>query len=587
MTTDSSNQFSMHNDSETVGFWINTQTGFGDFQAPIGFASDHLPWAVYSVNGNRLYMKIWNDADTGYDFETYYVTITSNQWIYATFTMSKSGGNMTVSTYMNGKLVGSETQGVSGTFANGGVLSIWDPSLGKPGKMDEVKIYPYARTADQIKQDYNAGLAGATASHGTGASSGNSPKWMTDGLVGHWEMDESSGTAVNDATGNANDGTLTNAEETGTAQSTSTTTTITDPSNASLSSANDTYNNMVIHITGGGGCGVDTDTERTILDYTGASKTFTVDAFSAEADNCTFEVLHQVGGKFGTALSFDGQNDYVNAGHGSSLNNFGNGGITVSAWVNLRGEPSASLPALVEKSSGDFSDTPSNQKGFYLSYGYVKNNPVNGIRWGVGDGTGYDSIMNWNDNADMLNRWRYLTCVADPAGTPGAKLKLYMDGVLVDSADRTHTGSIDLSSTDLNIARWALANSYFNGLIDDMRIYNRALSPDEINQLADWVPAPIHDYNFDEKSGTTAHDTGSGAPEGNVDGSLLAGLYGNADSGTTASLLKETDWYFGNDNSGYYDGWNLKATSGAANGNVATITNYNVIDPSNNKEVSF
>jgi len=61
------------------------------------------------------------------------------------------------------------------------------------GKIDEVKIYPYARTVDQIKQDYNAGLAGQSSSKGTSTAFGSSSdKWMSDGLVGHWKMDEAS-----------------------------------------------------------------------------------------------------------------------------------------------------------------------------------------------------------------------------------------------------------------------------------------------------------------------------------------------------------------------------------------------------------
>ena len=53
------------------------------------------------------------------------------------------------------------------------------------GYMDEVKIYPYARSADEIKRDYNAGLAGVSTSKGTSISFGTkSDSWMNEGLVG-------------------------------------------------------------------------------------------------------------------------------------------------------------------------------------------------------------------------------------------------------------------------------------------------------------------------------------------------------------------------------------------------------------------
>jgi len=65
------------------------------------------------------------------------------------------------------------------------------------GFLDEVKIYPYARTADQIKQDYAAGLAGISVPHGVSASFGSlSDSWMTDGLVGYWKMDETATTSA-------------------------------------------------------------------------------------------------------------------------------------------------------------------------------------------------------------------------------------------------------------------------------------------------------------------------------------------------------------------------------------------------------
>lgn len=88
------------------------------------------------------------------------------------------------------------------------------------GKLDEPKIYPYARTKAQIQTDYNAGLAGISASKGTAASFGDaSDKWMSDGLVGYWKMDESSwnGTAgeVKDASGNNNNGTAAGGATTG------------------------------------------------------------------------------------------------------------------------------------------------------------------------------------------------------------------------------------------------------------------------------------------------------------------------------------------------------------------------------------
>ncbi|MDO8592254.1 MAG: DUF2341 domain-containing protein [bacterium] len=86
------------------------------------------------------------------------------------------------------------------------------------GLMDEVKVYNYARSAAQIKMDYNVGLAGqggsGSGNEGTAVSAGGrSQKWMSDGLVGWWKMDEAVGTwngtagEVQDWSGNGNNGT--------------------------------------------------------------------------------------------------------------------------------------------------------------------------------------------------------------------------------------------------------------------------------------------------------------------------------------------------------------------------------------------
>ena len=76
------------------------------------------------------------------------------------------------------------------------------------GYIDEVKIYPYARSADQIKQDYAQGLAGQGSAHSASVYLGSkSDSWMSDGLVGYWKMDETATTSgAIDSSGNGNDG---------------------------------------------------------------------------------------------------------------------------------------------------------------------------------------------------------------------------------------------------------------------------------------------------------------------------------------------------------------------------------------------
>src|SRR5262249_22250503 len=66
-----------------------------------------------------------------------------------------------------------------------------------------------------------------------------------------------------------------------------------------------------------------------------------------------------------------------------------------------------------------------------------------------------------------------------PAGTyNGSRVRLYVNGTLVRSI--AVTGSMPNSSNPLRIGGDSVWGEYFNGLIDEVRIYNRALSATEI-----------------------------------------------------------------------------------------------------------
>ena len=72
-----------------------------------------------------------------------------------------------------------------------------------------------------------------------------------------------------------------------------------------------------------------------------------------------------------------------------------------------------------------------------------------------------------------LNGWTHLATTYD-----GAALRLYVNGALVKS--RALTGSIIASTGPLDIGSDAVWGEYFQGLIDDVRVYNKALSQAQI-----------------------------------------------------------------------------------------------------------
>src|SRR5207244_3787397 len=73
-----------------------------------------------------------------------------------------------------------------------------------------------------------------------------------------------------------------------------------------------------------------------------------------------------------------------------------------------------------------------------------------------------------------LNTWTHLAFTFD-----GSTLRLYMNGSLVRSSNMNN-GSIVTSAGALRIGGNAVFGEYFRGIIDEVRVYNRALTAADI-----------------------------------------------------------------------------------------------------------
>jgi hypothetical protein len=95
------------------------------------------------------------------------------------------------------------------------------------------------------------------------------------------------------------------------------------------------------------------------------------------------------------------------------------------------------------------------------------------------------SVNDWNRTAGLngsttinADEWHHLAAVYN-----GSVLQLYIDGKL--DASQPWTGGIGKNDSDVLIGENAQQSGrFFNGLIDDVRIYNHALSESEIKALA-------------------------------------------------------------------------------------------------------
>ena len=175
----------------------------------------------------------------------------------------------------------------------------------------------------------------------------------------------------------------------------------------------------------------------------------------------------------GQALSFDGVDDYVDVGDpASGVLDFGIGNFSVSFWAKTSQVANSSQwPEVLSKS--DFGSP--NRYGFEFFWG----NPT----WGAGKavfkiqsgGTQAGAINDFYATND--NSWHHYVGLRGPNG-----LFFYVDGVLV-GVDSTPLGSISNSSPFRIGAAGNDGWSEFGGLVDDVRVYNRALTGNDVNEL--------------------------------------------------------------------------------------------------------
>lgn len=274
----------------------------------------------------------------------------------------------------------------------------------------------------------------------------------TDGLVGHWKLDESSGASTAaDSSGNGNNGTLTNM----------------DPA---------------------------------------------TDWVAGEIDN---------------ALDFDGTNDYVTMGNilTSEITALP---VSVSAWVYPRTTQGGIFTL------DDFTSDSNGRQGFKVAlYGGTK---ISGMYYPCSGSAGSCRCEKVQNTGTLqLNAWNHVAVVF----TAYNNIKLYVNGI-ENSGTYYCSGTSNTINRGTFPARIGVITNYHgntwrtNGVIDDVRVYNRDLTTDEIETLSgrDLNTSLIGHWKLDETSGTTAADSSSSGLNGTMQGGL---------SGTNDSVVGQLD----------------------------------------------
>jgi hypothetical protein len=153
-------------------------------------------------------------------------------------------------------------------------------------------------------------------------------------------------------------------------------------------------------------------------------------------------------GKFGQALSFSG-NGEVNLGDVDFT-----GAFTVEGWFQTRSLYSGGCGSFVMKVH-DF--------GFEVCGGQLSGE--------VGANGAWTGRATTTLTTTDLNTWKHAAMTYD-----GTAVRLYINGALISTANGAHTSM----NSPLEFGRWSIGGEYWNGLIDEVRLYSRALTLAEI-----------------------------------------------------------------------------------------------------------
>lgn len=222
--------------------------------------------------------------------------------------------------------------------------------------------------------------------------------------------------------------------------------------------------------------------------------------------------------RVGNCLVFDGVNDYINISDSNSLKI--NGDLTISAWIKPLSLASQ-RQVLVDK-------------GYNSEFrlGFINNVSPYPIYAMHGDGVGnyyQTSII----NSLTQNEWQHIVIVRD---NTVKQYRGYKNGVL-NLTSGIYTINPTVTTHAVSIGRRIEGSEYFNGLMDDIRIYNRALSDNEITQLYN---SPVYSrYFYVDNVNRTVCGTGIVTTDPESD---CLGTSGVSEDPATQKIIVGTAW---------------------------------------------
>ncbi|MHC4743674.1 MAG: LamG-like jellyroll fold domain-containing protein, partial [Planctomycetota bacterium] len=218
-------------------------------------------------------------------------------------------------------------------------------------------------------------------------------------------------------------------------------------------------------------------------------------AYDSAGDNHgTIYGANWADGILGGALDFDGVDDYVEVPHDPSLDIPDQ--ITIGAWIFQ--DFSADRILVCKSPTATYRDNYPGNYGLYIWEGGL-------LHFCHQTGTGsMEYTLYTSSGTAAPGQWRHVAVTL----VEGETVQFYADGS--SAGILPQSGSFGLvNSEPVRIATRKDTPSYFNGRMDDVRIYNRALSAAEVEELygQGGEDGLVAHWKFDEGSGSIAYDS--------------------------------------------------------------------------------
>ncbi len=409
---------------------------------------------LYAIAGN-----LYNHIDSG-------LSVTANEWTHIALVQDGAG----VYIYINGVLANSSTDGAAPTMRRlvNADIGAYDGEHGNinlffEGAVDELMIFDRALSAEEIQQLYQNGVGELIGLEITGPEEvaenfeaqyktiahydNNSTKDVTDSA--DWQVEPNSIASI--------EGGLLTTEE--------------------------------IYIL-----------EEDITIY--AQYMEDTNTVEAEKEVSVFAVCPR-----GSALQFDGVNDYADCGNGASINNLTR--FSVSLWFKADVIPS---------SSGDYFISQRDLSS--VVWAFILHGDFSGRVAGavIADGSNAISTTDFIPN---IGEWYHGAMTYDDLGD--RKIRIYINGTEQSYFHRQPASGTMASNPSVHVA---IGNRIgggrdFGGSVDEVSIYNRALSPEEIQAnmhilLSGDEPNLIAYWDFDEGEGQITYDLSGNGNDGQL-----------------------------------------------------------------------